>query len=140
MTIVSGWKLGNLVRLFDELYLGNITSLKQPILLYSYENGISNHSLIVLTIGLQVLRENNVKEELKARALALKILGKIFQVQISLNQLRKPRLNFHQYESNEQEESGEGRQSLDVYAVSSVIYQLSFPYIFLTGEMFHLFR
>lgn len=30
-----------------------------------------------------MLRENNVKkEELKARALALKVLGKIFQVQL----------------------------------------------------------
>lgn len=44
--------------------------------------------LIILTNDewLQVLRENNVKkEELKARALALKILGKTFQVQNSLN-------------------------------------------------------
>lgn len=35
---------------------------------------------------MQVLRENNVrKEDLKARALALKILGKIFQVQSVFN-------------------------------------------------------
>lgn len=34
---------------------------------------------------LQVLKESNVKkEELKARAVALKILGKIFQVQYLL--------------------------------------------------------
>lgn len=37
--------------------------------------------LIMVYMHFQVLRENNVKkEELKARSLALKILGKIFQV------------------------------------------------------------
>ena len=72
-------------------------------MLSTCENGTfkSKDSRMSLTIGLQVLKENNVKkEELKARALALKILGKIFQVKYSLNWQKKPRLNFHQYESN----------------------------------------
>lgn len=44
---------------------------------------------MMFNIFLQVLKENNVRrEELKARALALKILGKIFQVHYFSNLLR----------------------------------------------------
>ena len=45
--------------------------------------------LIILQL-LQVLQENNVKkEELKVRALALKLLGKIFQVKYLLQVLKE---------------------------------------------------